>query len=254
MFLFKKIVAPLFFPLSIGLSVYLVGVVFLWFTRRPKAGKIFVSVAFAFLLFISYGIISDVPLTHLENKYPPLTDLSDYANVKWVVVLGGGHTSDPKLPANSQISSPSLMRLVEGIRIYKNIPESKMILSGGKGFDPVPNAKIMAKVALVLGVQEKDIVLEQTSKDTKDEALLIKMMVHEDDFILVSTASHMPRAMAMFKKLNMRPIPAPTDYSIKDGSAIAPISFFPRSSKIHNAEKAFYEYLAIAWAKLKGQI
>ena len=43
------------------------------------------------------------------------------------------------------------MRLVEGIRIHRNLPGSKLILSGGGGFDPVPNAKIMAdRIAQVL--------------------------------------------------------------------------------------------------------
>ena len=41
---------------------------------------------------------------------------ADIRNVKWVVVLGGGHTSVPRLPAASKISKASLARLVEGIR------------------------------------------------------------------------------------------------------------------------------------------
>ena len=41
---------------------------------------------------------------------------------KWIVVLGGGHVSDPSLPANSQINPAALARVVEGVRLYKAIP------------------------------------------------------------------------------------------------------------------------------------
>ena len=43
MFLFKKIVAPFFFPLSICLEILFLGLFLLWFTRRQKTGKIIVS-------------------------------------------------------------------------------------------------------------------------------------------------------------------------------------------------------------------
>ena len=39
-------------------------------------------------------------------------------DVKWVVVLGGGHASNPEFPANAQIENSSLACLVEGIRIH----------------------------------------------------------------------------------------------------------------------------------------
>jgi hypothetical protein len=47
-------------------------------------------------------------------------------------------------PVTDQISKSSLTRLVEGIRIHKELPGSKLVLSGGGGFDPMPNARIMA--------------------------------------------------------------------------------------------------------------
>ena len=79
---------------------------------------------------------------------------------KWIVVLGGGHVSDPRLPANSQISAAALGRVVEGVRLHKAIPGSKLLLSGGAVFDPVPEAEVMARIAVLLGVKPQDIRLE----------------------------------------------------------------------------------------------
>jgi uncharacterized SAM-binding protein YcdF (DUF218 family) len=128
---------------------------------------------------------------------------------------------------------------VEGIRIYRNLPGSKLILSGGGGFDPVPNAKIMANVASILGINDSDMILEPDSKDTKDEAILIQKIVGDNKFILVTTASHMPRSMALFKKRGMQPIPAPIDHAMKRRQGINPGVFFPSSGKIRNAERVF---------------
>jgi len=254
MFLFKKIVAPFFFPLSVCLELLLFGLVFLLFTRRQRIGKIFLSIGVVLLIALCYGAIADIFLEPLEYKYRPLKDISSFSDVKWVVVLGGGHTSDPRLPATGQISGSSLVRLVEGIRIYKNLPESKLILSGGAVFDPSPVARVMADVALTLGVEAKDLILEIESRDTEEEALLLREIVRDDRLILVTSASHIPRSMLYFKKLGMRPIPAPTDYLVKESQGMHPGMFFPGTGGLVKMQQALYEYLGLAWAKLRGKI
>jgi uncharacterized SAM-binding protein YcdF (DUF218 family) len=254
LFLLKKIVAPFFFPVPLCLEILLLGLFFLWFTSRQKTGKIVVSVGVLLLTVFSYGAISNTLLRPLEYKYAPLLSLEDMHHVKWVVVLGGGHTSDPQIPITSQLSNASTARLIEGIRLYNMLPESKIILSGGGYFDPVPNAKIMADVALSIGINKEDLVLESVSKDTKDEAILIQKIVGKDRFVLVTSASHMPRSMALFKKCGMHPIPAPTDYFVKKRQRVSPGIFFPSANNLRKAERAFHEYLGIAWAKLRGQI
>jgi len=171
-----------------------------------------------------------------------------------VVVLGGGHTSDETLPVTSQINGSSLVRLIEGIRIYRKHQGSKLFLSGGRGFDPIPNAEVMARVAREIGIDESDIILETSSKDTKDEARIIKPVVGSDPFVLVTSASHMPRSMALFKKFEMNPIPAPTGHQVKQRQSLAPSAFFPGSGNLQNSRKALYEYLGMAWARLRGQI
>jgi len=254
MFLFKKIVAPLFFPLSIILEILIVGIFLLWFTRRQKAGKAVVFAGALLLGLLSYSSISDICLKPLEYKYPPVMDLHQFSEVKWVVVLGGGHNSDPNLPVTSQISESSLSRLVEGIRIHKLLPKSKLVLSGGAVFDPVPESKVMAGVAEVMGIGENRLVLEKLSKDTKDQARLIHEIVGDERFILVTSASHMPRSMALFQKLGMKPIPAPADYWVKKRHRISPGVLFPNADSLRKMERVFYEYLGLGWAWLRGQI
>jgi uncharacterized SAM-binding protein YcdF (DUF218 family) len=256
MFLFKKIVGPFFFPLSLCLEILIIGLLLLWFTKKKKAGNIFVSVGVILLMLFSYEPLPDLLLRPLEYRYPPLVRVNDLPEIRWIVVLGGGHTSDPQIPANSQLEDSSLSRLVEAIRLHNSLPGSKLILSGGVLYDPVPEAKVLADVALALRVDRKNLVLESLSKDTEEEAVLIQKMVGKDPFVLVTSASHMPRSMAFFRKLGMHPIAAPTDYGVKErqGEEISPGIFFPGIGELKKTQAAIYEYLGLAWAKLRNRI
>ena len=193
----------------------------------------------------------------LEQKYPTISAFEELKDIKWIVVLGGGCTSDAVLPANSQLSDASLSRLVEGIRIYKNLlPQSRLILSGRSGIvDQIPVARVMADTARLLGINEEHLIIEDASKDTKDHPKFIQKIVENDRFVLVTSASHMPRSIALFKKHGMNPIPAPTEYLAKERQGgISPDMFFPSSEGLRKAERAFHEYLGLAWAKVRGQI
>ena len=254
MFLFKKIVAPLFFPLSICLEILFVGLFFLWCTRRQKTGKTFVSIGVILLTTISYNVFPDILLRPLESKYLAITDTSIYQNIKWVVVLGGGHSTDHKLSITDKLSGASLVRLVEGIRLHRQLSESKLLLSGGDAFSVTSEAGVMSKMAMALGMKKKELVLESESKDTKDQVRFIQNIIGSNKFILVTSASHMARSVALFKAKGMKPIPAPTGFQVKDTLNISPADFFPSAKGIDKMERVVYEYLGIAWAIMRGQI
>ena len=213
------------------------------------------------LLLLSLPGLSTQILTPLERRYPVLLHPETVswgekssASPKWIVVLGGGHVSDPRLPANSQISPAALGRVVEGVRLYKSIPGSKLLLSGGRVFDPVPESEVMARIAGLLGVKPQDISLESDSRDTADEAKIIAGMVGREKFILVTSASHMPRSMALFRKRGLQPIPAPADFLGQESQGFDPSRFFPGARPLGQVETALHEYLGLAWAWLRGEI
>jgi uncharacterized SAM-binding protein YcdF (DUF218 family) len=260
MFLLKKIISPLFYPMTLCLILMICGLFLLWFTKRQKSGKILVSMGVIFMVALSYGTISDSLLRPLERTFPPLLTekLSGPVpfgqKVKWIVVLGGGHTSDPGLPVTSQISFESLARLTEAVRLYRSLPGTKLILSGGAVFDPVSNARIYFKTARIMDVPARDLVLSEQARDTEEEARLIEKTVGKDSLILVTSASHMPRAVALFRKRGMDPIPAPAAHIVKEQSYRAPGDFFPSAGNLQKAQMAVHEYLGIAWSKLRGRI
>jgi len=239
-FLLKKIVAPFLLPVPVAVLLLLIGLVFLWFTRRQKAGKVLVTMAFIVLVLFSSGGIPDVLVRPLEYKYPPVTNFEASKDIKWIVVLGGGSTAVPGLPLSTYLSAASLFRLSEGVLIHNRLTETKLILTGMSRFDGMtPMAEVMGDVAVEWGVEQEDIVLETKAEDTKDHAIYVKEIVGKDKFILVTSASHMPRAMGLFRNLGMDPIPAPTDYMAKERETGVRLErFFPSAGSLEKAGRA----------------
>jgi uncharacterized SAM-binding protein YcdF (DUF218 family) len=261
MFLFKKIISPFFLPIPLCLTISFVGLFLILFTKRQKAGKFLLSVGLCTLAILSYNPIPNYFIARLERQHHVYTSgipveegaVQEHNPVEYVVVFAGGIGYDSKIPITSLLSDLTLIRVIEGVLIYRENPGSKLVLSGGGGSESYPEAAGMAGLAKAIGVDEDDIVIESDSRDTKDQARLIKTIVGGKPFILVTSAYHMPRSMALFKKLGMEPIPAPADYLVTKGK-IGINSFFPGSGALRKSEIAVHEYLGVVWAKLRGQI
>lgn len=264
MFLFKKSVAPLFLPLPFCLLLLFAGLFLLWLTRRQRTGKLLVTLGTVSLALLGHPFVAETILRPLETAYPPLLldggartrSVQDAINpIQWVVVLGGGHATDPALPVTSRIAPDSLVRLVEGIRLYRKLPGSRLLLSGGSGpDDPLTVAEAMAQTAEILGISRSEMILETASRDTKDQARLIRPIIGTDRFVLVTTASHLPRAVALFQKQGLTPLPAPTEHKIAPRRSIHPGWFYPSAESLRNTRRAIYEYLGMRWAKWRGQM
>jgi uncharacterized SAM-binding protein YcdF (DUF218 family) len=254
MFLFKKITRLFMSPLTVSMLMLVVGTFMLLFTRKQKTGKFMTASGVVFILLMGYNIFPDRILSTLENKYPPIIETESVSDAKWIVVLGGGHVTDRKVPVASILAGDTLTRVVEGVIIHKRLPESRLLFSGGKAFDPESESKTMADLAVELGVNKSKITEEPNGLDTGEQSELVKKIVGKDKFILVTSAYHMPRAIALFRKQGMNPVPAPVGHRIKEKSTIDPYMFFPRSGGIEKMEIVVHEYLGLCWMSVSGWI
>lgn len=255
-FFIKSVFAFILYPFYLYLWILLAGLLFLWFCQRKKIGNILITVGFVYLLLSSISFIPDFVLQHIEQQYPKYpfdeNNKQTLPNIKYIVVLAGSHILDQRLPITSQFSHDGLVRLIEGIRLHKTAPGTKLILSGGIGNDSVSDAELMADLAMELGIPENEIILEKKSTNTFEEALFIKPIVRDEKFLLVTSALHMPRAMALFKELGMSPIPAPTAHLVKQKKSAD--FFIPHPINLVRNELAIYELLGLIKEKILGNI
>lgn len=249
LFTLKKIISAFLMPLSIGFILFLFALFFLYNKNYERAKFIF-FISFLWMLIISNAFFSNTLIKPLENQYKAYKSID--SSINYVLVLGSGHKTNENISEISQLSNTALMRISEGIRIYKQLDNAKIIFSGYEGDDvKTPHAFIAKKVAISLGVRNEDILTQEKAKDTKEEAQTLKKNLGEQKFILVTSASHMPRAMKIFQSEKLNAIPAPTDFLSKEDGEILSI---PRAKEIRKTEIAMHEYIGTLWHEIIQKI
>jgi uncharacterized SAM-binding protein YcdF (DUF218 family) len=248
-FLLKKILASLLLPLPISLILLLTGLVTLSHQKIRRFSISCLTSGIALLVIFSIHPVANQLILSLESRYQPQQILP--TNIKYIVVLGGGNGGNKRYPPNTQLSSASLSRLVEGIRLYRQNPKTLLVLSGGRVFGAISDANIMNNTAIALGMNKKHMIIEAGSRDTEEEAQHLKPRLKQQAFILVTSAYHMPRAMKTFKKYGMKPVAAPTQFLVSMNRT-NPKFYLPTVENLIHSDIAIHEYLGILWLKLNA--
>jgi len=199
------------------------------------------------LLVLSSPPASNAFVRTLEKQYPPLAQPP--ANTSAIAVLGYGHIEQPHRAPNSVLVGGALSRLSEAARLWHLAPEAKLVVSGGFvwGDSSYTHAEAMANAAVQLGVDEEKIILLKDNRDTAEEASRMRELASQGRLVLVTSATHMPRAMRLFRQLGVRPTAAPTDY------LAAPAQWWRFSAGyLYNADRALHEYVGMLWHWLSG--
>lgn len=252
MFLLKKIAGELLSPLSVVVVLFAAGLVLLWFSRRQRLGKLVATAGFLLFVLVAYGALGGPALRALEGDYTPLA--SPPADINWIVVLGGGATSDPDLPPAQRASQATLARAVEGVRLYRLLPGAKLVVSGAAVLAGGADADTMAAIARELGVPGEAIVVDAVSVDTETQARTMRELTKGERCIVVTSAAHMRRSLALFRKVGIEAVPAPTNFLSQRNASLSLGDFFPGAGRINGADVAAHEYLGLAWARWTGKI
>ena len=249
MFTIKKIISVFVMPLGLVVAIWLAGAVLFFSKKRRGLGGSLMLLAALLLVGLSLPVVGQALLRPLE------TDAGSYAEpqalalagVRDVVVLAGG-TNTGQRPVSDKLSQSSLKRLIEGVHLWRGLPRARLILSGGVLSGDVSSARRMADLAQTMGVPPHAIVLEEQSKDTADEARLLVPLLSGKPFALVTSASHMPRSLALFKAQGLDPVPAPTDFRSTSDQPWY-VYALPCIEGLYMSSAAFHEYLGLLWAR-----
>jgi uncharacterized SAM-binding protein YcdF (DUF218 family) len=126
-----------------------------------------------------------------------------------------------------------------------------------------PPAVEMSIILQALGVPQEAIWLEPESRNTEENAAFSAPILQEhgaQSILLVTSATHMPRAVYLFEQQGFEVIPAPTDFSITDADweqlwhpdiENFLLGFFPQSSYLGSTTSAMKEYIGRVVAGLR---
>lgn len=250
MFALKKFISALLMPLPFLLILGVSGLLVLWFTRHKFFGSLLIALSFLGLFLSSFQPFTTALLRPLEQENSAF--VSTTKPISYVMVLGNGQVIDKTFPITSELSQIAIARLVEGIRIHRLYPDSKLILSGYSGANrhEISHARLMAHMAIALGVNKRDILLLENTKDTKEEALQAASIVKNKEMILVTSASQMSRALYYFHQIGISPIPAPTNFLASNQFT----RYTPDASHLMQMEVVIHERLGQLWQRITHAI
>ena len=262
----KRSIEIVISPLGIVSLLMAAGIV-LWNTKRYAllARRLLLWGGMLFLIFL-FSPLSRYLILGLERPFPPLLSPPESPKTERIVILAGYAEEFPGLPITSSISQQTIYSLSEGLRLYRLLPESKLILSGG--VPPGGEKSVAASMSDFLrqmGVPSEDLFVEGNSRNTYENLVEVGKLVGSDPFILVASACDLKRIIAVAHKLKMKPIPAPayiwtlqhypSDMSLSDRVADFFICFaFPSTENLSRLQWAYHEYAGYAWYKLLGRI
>lgn len=250
LFMLKKYIGGMMLPLPLLLLLIGLGIILVWFTRFQKMGKSAITLGWVVLLLLSLQPVADRLLKPIEDTYPTWHGEQP---VQYVVVLGGGYTWNPEWAPSSNLINNSLPRLAEGMRLWQANPGSKMIFTGARAItNTVSTAEAGARVAESLGVPRSEIIVLDTPKDTEEEASAVKAAIGDAPFLLVTSASHLPRAMIFFRRAGLTPLPAPANQLAIESPLNPWERAIPSPVWLMHSDRVGYETLGRIWQWLKG--
>jgi len=213
------------------------------------------------LVLISSPLISSQLIGLLEAVY---SAAPAHANRPYdaIVVLGGGVLDSGTLRPSVELTSLSRERTTCGADLYLSGYASTLVVTGGDAsiFGSGPAEAVeMKRWAHRLGVPDEAIMVDGTARNTYENAKATRQLLQNASIVLVSSASHLPRAAALFRKQGFQVTPAPCGFSAKNqpGEIAGDLTLFhllPTDSAISNTREAVVETAGAFFHRLMGQL
>lgn len=233
------------------LFVLLSAVFVLW--RRAR--KAIAATALVLFWLLSAGWLTAPLLAAVQRDalhYPP----PRFGERNVIVMLGGGTQHDPQ---GNLVPKPDVFsRIATAASLYAQCKQEsqhcKVIVSGG---DPerhsTPEAENAAPYLLAANVAPDDLILENASLTTYENAEYVARILHTehyDSLMLVTSAYHMPRALLDFHRFGLEPEPvASSGRSARCGLKPRRPNLFAANVALHEliGIAQFYVYRALGW-------
>jgi len=228
---------------------------------RTRWARISSCASLFILILISSPLLSTQFIGRLESVYPAALAPADRP-FDAIVVLGGGILDRGTLRPSVELTSLSRERTTCGVDLYLRGYASKLIVTGGDasifGAGPI-EAVEMKRWAHRLGVPDDAIVIDSTARNTYENATATRQLLQNTSIVLVSSASHLPRAAALFRKQGFLVTPAPCGYLTRNhpGEVAEDLSLFqllPADSAIFYTREAVIETAGALFHRLMGQL
>lgn len=229
--------------------------VFLLFFGLEKLGKKLILVATVLIFLISSFPVYQILLLPLENRFPIPKSLPEKVN--GVIVLGGAEI--PMVTKfRGQVSlTDSVERLTTFVSLANRYSDAKFVYAGGQGAITIQEYKSATTAKLFfeqMGLDTSRIIFDSQSRNTQENvenAFQLVQPKKSENWVLITSAWHMPRSVGIFRKMNWEVIPFPVDFQTT-GQLKMGIDM-PNFSAVATFSNVIYEWIGLFYYWLMGR-
>lgn len=242
-------------PLSLAFLLLVAGLLaglLRW--RRIRTGMVALSALVLFVtLFTSTG---SVLLQALEDRFPRAALPSGGPGC--IVMLGGGVEAEVIAARGGFEMNQAGDRFVETLRLARDFPEARILVSGGDGSLSgryEGDAAVAARFFDAFGIAPERLIRETGSRTTFENVTETKALLAENGLsgcLLVTSAFHMPRSVGLFRKAGLDVLPWPTDYRTT-GEARLALDVTQPSTNSQLTTTALREWTGLLLYRLAGR-
>jgi len=185
--------------------------------RKPGWSRRLLALGLGLWWLLGAGFVSNELALWWEVPERPLAPAG---KPRLGIVLTGGMVQTDRPPFDRIHLGDQADRLAQALLLYKAGTIQKILISGGIGLiiprEQADEGKLAARFLMAAGVPASDIVLENRSRNTYENARftapILKKQFPGNDYVLITAASHQRRALACFRRQGITAIPYPAAY------------------------------------------
>jgi len=233
-------------PIGLVIELSFIALLFLWKGWR-RTSVTFLLSAMLVLWAASAPFVAHTLLGKLEQDFPAVM-MTEIPARQCIVVLGG--TVEPVLPPRIDIDMhEGVDRLRKAAQLYRAGRGRVIIVTGGnQPWSPFtePEADSMKILLLEWGVPAEAIVPEGASRNTRENAVYTIELMEDLDCgepLLVTSAAHMKRSVAVFEKLGVTVFPVSADVRVIKNPTLTPLDFLPDADALNMTTNAMREWI-----------
>jgi len=257
MFIFSKIGFELVRPGNVLLLLLAAGAILLWLrgSRTRRWGRALITAATLALLIMVATPLPDWLLAPLEDRFPMPGNLPE--RIDGIIVLGGAIDEIVTAARGEVALTAQGARLTEAMSLARRHPEARVLFTGGSGRwvdSGTPEARIAGRFFGEMGLEPGRVTLEDQSRNTYENALFSKRLANPkpgERWVLITSASHMPRAVGCFRAQGWDVIPFPVDY--RTAADPRSLHLFDLATATANLDLLVKEWMGLAAYRLMGR-
>ncbi len=217
MFVVAKVISLLVSPTALLVGLACLG----WLLgRRRRVGRLLLALGVGGLTVCLLLPVDSWALRPLEDRFPAVT--VPPAHVDGIVVLGGSIDDLTSLDRGTPTLNEAANRLTSFVALARQYPQARLVFTGGSGAIEqglATEAQFARTLFEQLGLPPDRVVFENASRTTWENAVDTLAIVQPkpgETWVLLTSASHMPRAVGAFRQAGWVVLPWPVGYHSRD--------------------------------------